>query len=198
MNSEQLLRRGVWLEVATLAWNVVGVPILAWTAVRADSVALAGFGFDSLLEIGASTLVLWQLRESVPGLARQKTALRGLGMAFWALALYVLVVSLRSLWLGVRPATSFGGLVWLALTFGVMWLLARGKARTGALLGNIVLQTEARVTLVDAMLALCLLVGLGLNALCGWWWADPVASLVLAFYALREGRHAFAESAALS
>lgn len=192
--TEILLRRGLWLEYLTLGWNVVGAAIIIAAALAARSVALAGFGLDSLIEIGASTVVIWQLK----GVSQQResTALRLIGASFFALAAYVLIQSARSLLAQVRPDTSPVGMAWLALTFVVMLILAAGKAKTGAQLGNKVLQTEARVTVVDAYLASCVLVGVALNAAFGWWWADPIASLVIVFYGFKEGCHAWAEGAA--
>ncbi len=192
-----LLRRGLLLEYLTLGWNVVGAAVILAAAVAARSVALAGFGLDSLIEIGASVVVLWQLKGSRAqgGPQRERRALRLIGAAFFALALYVLASSSRSLWTQAHAATSPWGMAWLALTFVVMMALASGKARTGAQLNNKVLQTEARVTVVDAYLAGCVLIGVALNAALGWWWADPVASLVIVYYGFKEGFHAWAEGA---
>ncbi len=189
--NEILLRRGLLLEYLTLGWNIVGAIVILTAAMAAGSVALAGFGLDSLIEIGASTVVIWQLKGV--GKQRERLALRLIGASFFALAAYVLVQSGRSLWTQTHPAISPVGIVWLALTSVVMLALAAGKARTGAELGNPVLQTEARVTVVDAYLAGCVLVGIALNATLGWWWADPIASLVIVFYGFKEGRHAWAE-----
>ncbi len=187
-----LLRRGLWLEYYTLGWNVVGTVVILAAALAAGSVALAGFGLDSLIEIGASTVVIWQLR-GTGRQSRERLALRLIGGAFFALALYVLVQSALSLLSHAHAASSPLGIVWLALTFLVMLALAAGKARTGEQLGNKVLQTEARVTVVDAYLAGCVLVGVALNAALGWWWADPVASLIIVFYGVKEGFHAWGE-----
>ena len=187
-----LFRHGLQLEWLTLGWNVVGTVVALTAASAAGSVALASFGLDSLLEIGASTVVIWQLRGTV-GQKRERLALRLIGSAFFALALYVLAQSSRSLFLHAHPTASPLGIVWLALTFLVMLALAAGKEKTGMQLGNKVLQTEARVTLVDAYLAASVLAGVALNATLGWWWADPAASLVIVFYGIKEGIHAYRE-----
>ena len=121
-----------------------------------------------------------------------------IGGAFFALALYVLVQSTCSLLAHAHAASSPLGVVWLALTFAAMLTLAAGKARTGKALGNKVLQSEARVTVVDAYLAGCVLVGVALNAALGWWWADPVTSLLIVFYGIKEGVHAWKEAASTS
>jgi divalent metal cation (Fe/Co/Zn/Cd) transporter len=177
------------LEWATLAWNVVGVVVLAFAAVRARSVALAGFGLDSLIEIGASSVVLWEL--SGAGEQRQRRALRLIGLAFIALAIYLVAQCVVVLIAGSRPHSSPLGIAWTAITAAVMFLLATGKFRTGLALGNPVLSTEARVTFVDGLLATAVLLGLALNAAMGWWWADPLAGLVIVYYAVREARLIF-------
>ena len=179
-----LLRRGFALEYATLAWNVVGIVVLAITAITARSVALAGFGLDSLIEIGASVVVIWEL--SGTGEARQRRALRLIGAAFALLAVYLAAQSTLVLVTGYHPQHSTGGIIWTAVTAVMMFALAAGKARTGAALDNPVLRTEGRVTLVDGLLAVAVLAGLVLTAAAGWWWADPVAGYVLLAYAARE------------
>jgi len=188
---QALLRRGFALEYVTLSWNVVGIVVLGYAAITARSVALAGFGLDSLIEIGASTVVIWEL--SGTGIDRQRRALRLIGAAFAALAVYLAVQSTWVLVAGYRPRHSVTGVAWTAITAAVMFALAYGKARTGQALGNPVLSTEGRVTLVDGILATAVLAGLLLNALAGWWQADPAAGYVLVYYAARECRHIFRE-----
>ncbi|MEU5444675.1 cation transporter [Streptomyces griseofuscus] len=186
---QSLLRRGFALEYATLSWNVVGIVVLAIAAIGAKSVALAGFGLDSLIEIGASTVVIWEL--SGTGEDRQRRALRLIGVGFALLAVYLLVQSTWVLASGFRPRHSLLGIVWTAVTAGVMFALAWGKARTGAALGNPVLKTEGRVTLIDGLLAAAVLLGLVLNVVAGWWFADPAAGYVLVYYAVREVKEIF-------
>jgi divalent metal cation (Fe/Co/Zn/Cd) transporter len=181
-----LLRRGRALEWATLAWNVVGIVVLAVAAARTRSVALVGFGLDSLIEIGAGLVVLWEL--SGTGAARQVRALRLIAAAFLALAAYLTVQTV--IVLAVRHHAHHGvlGVVWTAVTAAAMFALAAGKGRTGRRLGNPVLVAESRVTVVDGLLACAVLVGLVLDATLGWWWADPAAALVIVYYAVREAR----------
>jgi divalent metal cation (Fe/Co/Zn/Cd) transporter len=185
-----LLRRGFALEYATLGWNVAGIVVLAFAAIQGRSVALAGFGLDSLIEIGASTVVIWELSGS--GAERQRRAMRLIGYGFFALALYLAAQSAIVLVTGYRPHHSILGIAWTAVTAAAMFALARGKARTGRELGNRVLQTEGKVTFVDGCLAVAVLLGLALNAALGWWWADPAAGYVLVGYAAREVWHIFA------
>jgi divalent metal cation (Fe/Co/Zn/Cd) transporter len=181
---KRLLRLGYVLEGITLGWNVVGIAVLAIAAIAARSVALGGFGLDSLIEIGASTVVIWELSGS--GEARQRAALRAIGTAFVILAVYLVAQSTYVLVTASRPHHSVLGIVWTAATAAVMFGLAVGKARVGRALDNPVLRTEGRVTMVDALLASAVLTGLALNAGLGWWWADPLAGYVILFYGLRE------------
>jgi divalent metal cation (Fe/Co/Zn/Cd) transporter len=184
-----LLRRGFALEYATLGWNVAGIIVLAIAAISARSVALAGFGLDSLIEIGASMVVIWELSGS--GEERQRQGLRLIGYAFTALAIYLLVQSSLVLAAGYHPGHSLLGIIWTAATAVAMFALAAGKARTGRALDNPVLRTESRVTMIDGVLAVAVLAGLALNAALGWWWADPAAGYVLVYYAAREVREIF-------
>ena len=190
----RLLRRGVRLEYATLGWNVVGCLVLAAAAITVGSVALAGFGIDSLIEIVASLVVVWQLRETDDP-SRTRIALYIISVAFGLLAIYIAVQSLIVL-VGVsnHPGRSIPGAVWLALTVAIMLALAHGKADTGRRLDNLVLRTEARITAIDAILAGVVLIGVALNVVGGLWWTDPVAAVVLVFYSAREARHAWHEA----
>jgi divalent metal cation (Fe/Co/Zn/Cd) transporter len=162
----------------------VGTAVLTYTAIAARSVALGGFGLDSLIEIGASTVVIWELKGADS--SRQHLALRLIGVAFALLALYLAVQGTVVLATGHRAGHTVAGIAWTAATAAAMFLLAWGKAQTGKALDNPVLQTEGRVTLVDGILATAVLAGLVFNAALGWWWADPIASYILVFYAIRE------------
>ena len=189
---QRLRRTGILLEAATLAWNVVGVVLLAILAYRSASVALLGFGLDSLIEIGASTVVIWELTGSSE--RRQRVGLRLIGWAFVLLALYLLVQAAVALLTGHRAQPVLGGIGWTALTAAAMFALAWGKWHVGRRLDNPVLLTEGRVTLIDGILATSVLLGLVLDDALGWWWADPVAGLVIVFYAAREAIHVFRET----
>lgn len=186
-----LLRRGFRLEYVTLGWNVAGLIVLAIAAIGARSVALAGFGLDSLIEIGASMVVIWEL--SGTGELRQRRGLRLIGVGFGLLAIYLLIQSTWVLIAGYRPHHSLLGIAWTAVTAAAMFTLAAGKTHTGVALGNLVLRTEGRVTLIDGLLATAVLIGLVLNAAAGWWWADPAAGYVLVYYALKEAGEIFTD-----
>ncbi|MEO7017801.1 MAG: cation transporter [Leifsonia sp.] len=188
-----LRRAGIGLEVATLGWNGVGVVLLAILAVQSSSVALLGFGLDSLIEIGASVVVIWELTGT--GEARQRRALRMIGWAFVVLAGYLLVQSIVALVTAHRATPLVGGIAWTGVTALVMFGLAVGKWRVGRALGNPVLIAEGRVTLIDGILATSVLAGILLDFTFGWWWADPAAGLVIVFYAVREAMQIFREQA---
>jgi len=158
--------------------------------------ALAGFGLDSLVEIFASVVVVWQLKGIRQN--RERIAMKLIGVAFLLLAAYVFGQSMWTLLARARPAPSLSGMLWLAATLTAMLGLAWGKHVTGRQLGNRVLITEARVTLIDAALAAAVLMGIGLNAQMGWWWADPLAGLVIVYYGLVEGRAALTHHAVAS
>ncbi|MBE9010098.1 cation transporter [Pseudanabaenaceae cyanobacterium LEGE 13415] len=191
--ADRLLRRGLLLEYLTLGWNVVGAMIVMVAALPSQSIALIGFGLDSLVEIGASIVVIWQLRSlNHPG--REQFGLRLIGTSFFVIATYVFVQSASTLITQARPEASPLGISWLAATFLVMLGLAAGKAQTGKKLNHAILKTEARVTLIDAYLAGSVLLGLLLNAGFRWWWADSIAGLVIVFYGFKEGWHVWVES----
>ena len=168
---------------------MVEIGFLVYAAADARSVALAGFAFDSFIEIFASIVVVWQLRGDADA-EREHRAVRLIGLAFFGLAIYITIQAVVTLVAGIEPDSSPLGIAWLAATVVAMWALAAAKHRTGQELGNRVLLTEAKVTLVDGALAAAILLGLVLNAALGWWWADVAAGGVLVVYGLREGREA--------
>jgi divalent metal cation (Fe/Co/Zn/Cd) transporter len=183
-SAADLIRRGKLLEWGTLGWNVVGVVVLGFLAASSSSVALLGFGIDSLIEIAASAVVLWEL--SGTGEHRQRVALRLIGFAFVALAGYLLIQSVVALATQHHASPSTAGIAWTGVTAIVMFGLAFGKTRTGRALDNPVLITEGKVTVIDGILACAVLAGIALDLLFGWWWADPIAGCVIVFYAIRE------------
>ena len=141
-SDEELLQRGLMLEYATLSWNVVGTVVLIIAAVGASSVALAGFGVDSLIEIVASAVVVWQLKGE-EGSGRERRALRVIAVAFVLLAIYIAIQTAVTFTSQSHPGHSTLGMVWLAATVTAMFALAAGKRNTGERLGNRVLQTES-------------------------------------------------------
>lgn len=185
------MNRGRTLERVTLLWNVLGVVVLAIAAFDARSVALFGFGLDSLIEIGASIVVLWELADAA--MERRRRALRLIGAAFATLAVYLGAQSTITLIVRYHPHHSPLGIAWTAITAVIMFTLAAGKARVGTALANPVLRAEGRVTTIDGILAVAVSVGLALNTLLGWWWADPAAGYVLVYYGAREAWQVFAD-----
>ncbi|MGC8480985.1 MAG: cation transporter [Acidimicrobiales bacterium] len=178
------IRIGRRLEYVTLGWNVVAIGVLATAAVAAHSVALGGFGLDSLIEIGASIVVLWELADVESG--RRARATRMIGYAFVLLGVYLVVQSAVVFATGTHARHSELGIVWTSATALVMFFLAAGKRRAGTAIGNPVLLTEGRVTLVDGLLATAVLAGLVLNAAFNSWRADPFSALVVAGYVVFE------------
>ena len=188
LSKSTLIRRGVGLEYLTLGWNVVGAVVVFSAALAAHSVALAGFGFDSLIEIFASVVVVWQLKSI--NTDKERLAERMIGFAFFVLAAYIIFQIVIVLLSRTHPRQSVLGIAWLALTAVVMLLLAYGKKVTGDAIPNVVLQTESRVTIIDAALALSVLAGLIINSLFGIWYADLLAAMVIVYYGIKEGLHA--------
>jgi divalent metal cation (Fe/Co/Zn/Cd) transporter len=186
---DSLLRRGLRLEYATLAWNASEVGFLCYAALVARSVALAGFALDSCIEIFASLVVVWRLKGAYDE-AHERRAERLIGVAFLALAAYLAAQTAFTLVAGVRPDPSPLGIAWLSATTIVMFSLAGAKAMTGRRLDHRVLRAEAKVTLVDGALAAGILAGLVLNAAFDWWWADLVGGVVIIGYGLVEGTRA--------
>ena len=179
-------RRIRWFVSATIAYNVVeGVVALA-AGSRASSTALTGFGLDSVIEVASAAAVAWQFSGRDPG-AREQQALRVIAFSFFGLAAFVTVDAVRSL-LGAGTAEhSSVGLALAATSLVVMPLLSYGQRRTGRELGSRSAVADSQQTLLCTYLSAVLLVGLALNSLFGWSWADPVAALVIAAVAVREG-----------
>jgi divalent metal cation (Fe/Co/Zn/Cd) transporter len=194
------LRRAEWLVLGTLLYNVVEAVVALWAGDRADSIALLGFGLDSLIEVMAGTVVLWRLlvERAVAGEHRidvvERRARRVVGVTFWLLALYVAVQAGMTLWRRDPADASLVGLVLAGLSLIAMPLLALGKIRAARALDSAALAAEAQETLACAYLSLCLLTGLGLNAWLGWWWADPVGALAMIPWLVQEGREALFHS----
>ncbi len=165
--------------------------------VRAGSLALIAFGLDSIVEIFASTVVIWNLRDrrDDPGDHRIHRALRLIAVAFWLLAAFLIVLSVRGLVLRDHPESSPLGVAYLGLTAVAMLGLARLKRTTAAELGSETLHAEAAMTLLDGCLAAGILVALVLNAWLGWWWTDGVAALLVAGFAVNDGVNHWRESA---
>ncbi len=179
---QQLVRRGQWLTWTTIAYNSLEALLSIAAGLLAGSVALVGFGFDSVIELCSSLAGLWRLHFDASPASRarvERQALRFIGIGFLVLAAYVLIDASRTLLVRERPHESIIGIVVAVGSLGVMPLLARAKRRVAAQLTSTALTAEARQTEICTYLSAILLGGLLLNAVFGWWWADPVAALVM-------------------
>jgi divalent metal cation (Fe/Co/Zn/Cd) transporter len=187
---EVLRRRIRWFVAATISYNVIEAAVALIAGTHAASSALIGFGLDSVVEVASAAAVAWQFAGRDPE-AREKVALRVIACSFFALAAFVTVDSVRSL-LGAREAEhSSVGLVLAAVSLAVMPLLSYGQRRAGRELGSRSAVADSKQTLLCAYLSAVLLIGLALNSLFGWSWADPIAALIIAGVAVREGIQAW-------
>ncbi|MEO5853591.1 MAG: cation transporter [Nocardioides sp.] len=183
-------RRARLLAGASVAYNVVEAVVAITAGLVAGSVALVGFGLDSVVEVSSGLIILWQFRHPLPQ-SRERQALRMMSLSFFALAGYVAVESVRSLVTGHSADPSPVGIGLAAASLLVMPFLSWAQRRTGRALGSNAVVADSTQTLLCTYLSAVLLVGLVLNATLGWSWADPIAGLVIAAVAVREGRQAW-------
>ena len=185
-----LVARGRRLEYFTIAWNGIEAAVALVSGLVAGSVALVGFGLDSVIETISAGILLWRLRaedDSLRRERRERTAHRLVGACFLLLAVYVAVESLRALWMKATPGRSIPGILIAVAAVVVMPLLGRVKRRVATQMGSRALRADSRQADFCAYLSAILLAGLLLHALMGWWWADPVAALVMTPIIAREG-----------
>ncbi|MCP3973029.1 MAG: cation transporter [bacterium] len=198
-NRESLQRRALRLEYATIVWNVGEAGLAIGLGLAAGSLALVGFGVDSVVEVFASVVVVWHLRSTHaadhPG--RTRRALQLTAGAFLALAIVLTIAGINDLVSGRQAGESPWGITYLAITVVVMFGLAFLKRRTAGELGSAPLAAEAAMTFLDGWLAAATLLGLALNAAVGWWWADPAAALIVAMAAANEARENWEEAGEL-
>jgi divalent metal cation (Fe/Co/Zn/Cd) transporter len=186
----RLGRRAQLLAAASVSYNLVEAVIAITAGLVAGSIALVGFGLDSIVEVSSGLIVLWQFRHPLPE-SRERRALRLMALSFFALAAYVTVESLRALVGGHEPEPSPVGIGLAATSLAVMPFLSWAQRRTGRSLGSNAVVADSTQTLLCTYLSAVLLGGLVLNATLGWSWADPLAGLVIAGVAVREGREAW-------
>jgi divalent metal cation (Fe/Co/Zn/Cd) transporter len=185
-----VLRRRIRLLVAaTITYNVVEAIIAISAGTVAGSIALIGFGLDSVIEVSSAAAVAWQFSATDPE-RREKVALRVIAGSFFALAAYVTVEALRTLVNGNEPERTTVGIVLVAVSVVAMPFLSWAQRKAGRELGSASAVADSRQTLLCTYLSAAVLVGLVINAALGWWWADPVVALGLAAIAIREGRSA--------
>jgi len=195
----RLQRRALRLEYATIAWNVGEAVFTIGLGAAAGSLALIGFGTDSIIEVFASSVVVWHVRpgHAVDHADRTRLALRLVAFAYMGLAAVLATASIRDLVLGRKAGESVIGIVYLAVTAVVMFALAIAKRRTAISLESAPLRSEATLTFLDGILSTLTLTGLGLNVLFGWTWADPGAALIVAVAAAIEASMNLKEAAEL-
>jgi divalent metal cation (Fe/Co/Zn/Cd) transporter len=186
----RLTRRAQLLAGASVAYNVVEAVIAIAAGVVAGSVALIGFGLDSVVEVSSGLIILWQFRHRMPEV-RERQALRLMALSFYALAGYVAFESVRALVAGHEPDPSPVGIALAGASLMIMPFLSWAQRRTGKALGSNSVVADSTQTLLCTYLSAVLLVGLLLNATLGWFWADPIAGLVIAAIAFKEGRQAW-------
>ncbi len=187
---EVLTRRIRLLVAATITYNVIEAVVALSEGTRVSSSALIGFGLDSVIEVSSAAAVAWQFSAKDPE-TREKAALRFIAFSFFALAAYVSADAVRSLLGFGEPRPSIIGIVLAAASLAVMPVLSLAQRRAGRELGSVSAVADSKQTLLCTYLSAALLVGLVLNAVVGWSWADPVAALVIAAVAVREGRNAW-------
>jgi divalent metal cation (Fe/Co/Zn/Cd) transporter len=193
------LRRGLRLEIFTVGWNVVEAVIAIVAGTVAGSVALVGFGLDSVIESVSGVALYTRLHGELHGddsrnEQRERRALLFVGVSFLLIAAYVLYESIETLWNREAPKHSSVGVVLAAVSLVVMPFLGWRKHLTARALGSRALESDAKETFVCAYLSLALLLGLLLNSALGWWWADPIAGLAMLPLILHEGKEAIEES----
>jgi len=183
-------RRAQALAATSVVYNSAEAVVAIGAGVAASSVALVGFGLDSIVEMSTGLIILWQFRHRIPE-ARERQALRWIAVSFFALAGYVSFESLRSLAGGEGAAPSTVGIALAAVSLVVMPFLSWAQRRTGRQLGSTTVVADSKQTLLCTYLSAVLLIGLVLNSTLGWWWADPLVGLVVAGLAVKEGREAW-------
>ncbi|MGW1682667.1 cation transporter [Saccharopolyspora sp. NPDC002376] len=185
-----LTRRIRWFVAATITYNVIEAIVAIAAGKAASSTALIGFGLDSTIEVASAAAVAWQFSGSDPE-ARERVALKIIGLSFFALAVYVTVESVRALLGGAEAEHSTAGIVLAALSLAIMPVLSYAQRRAGRELGSNSAVADSKQTLLCTYLSGVLLIGLLLNSLFSWYWADPIAALVIAVVAVKEGREAW-------
>jgi divalent metal cation (Fe/Co/Zn/Cd) transporter len=186
----RLGRRAQLLAGASVTYNLLEAFIAVAAGIAAGSVALVGFGLDSVVEVSSGLIILWQFRHRLPE-SRERQALRLMAFSFFALAAYVAFESVRALLFGGEPEASPVGIGLAAASLLIMPFLSWAQRRTGRALGSNAVVADSTQTLLCTYLSAVLLVGLVLNATLGWSWADPIVGLVIAAVAVREGIEAW-------
>lgn len=187
------MRTALWLVGATLAYNVIEAVVAIWSGAEAHSIALLGFGFDSVIECAAALVLFWRLSKEARGAtgaeleATERQVHRFVGVTFFALALYVMLQAAWTLWKQEAPEESVIGILLAFASLIIMPVIAFWKLRIAKTIRSGALRAEAKETLACSYLSFALLVGLLANSLAGLWWADPVAALLMVPWLIKEG-----------
>lgn len=193
MQNKDLTKKALGLEWFTVGYNVIEGIVSVVFGAAAGSIALVGFGLDSAIEVSAAAILLWRLHHQgseEEAERKEKKALFFVGITFFALASYVLCESVNKLWLHQMPDKSIPGVVITSLSLLVMPVLSAKKRKVAKQIGSRALEADAVETLICSYLSFTVLLGLALNALLGWWWADPVAGLAIVYFLIKEGLEA--------
>lgn len=191
------IRNALRLEYFTIAWNVIEAVVAVGAGWIAGSIALVGFGLDSLIEVTSAAALVWRLRKSGnpdEELEAERTALRIVAYTFFALAAYITYQAGSILLRRAAPEESVVGIALAAVSLIVMPWLGFAKKKLARRIGSRALDADGTETLVCSYLSLTLLIGLGANALWGWWWADPLAALAIVAFVVHEGKEALEHS----
>ncbi|QEM06624.1 cation transporter [Mucilaginibacter rubeus] len=193
MEKERFRQAGLKLEYATLAWNLISFIPMIMLSQAQNSLSLFGFGIDSLIEVLASVVVIWQLK--AVSKHNEQLAIKIIGVSFLLLSTYLIVQTFFGLHRQLAPQPSLITIFWLILTALVMFALAAGKQHFGRLLENPVLIAESKVTVIDGLLAVSVLTGLLFIKYLGWSWMDMASTVIIALYGFREAFHSFKSKA---
>lgn len=189
LDRQAQVRRGLRLEYITLSYNVIEAVVAIASGAIASSIALIGFGVDAVIESLSGLTMLWRLNQDAHARREhfEQRAQKIIAVSFWALAAYVGYEAAETLFRREAPETSWPGIALAMLSITIMPLLARAKRRVGRNINSAAMVADSRQTELCSYLSAILLAGLGLNALFGWWWADPAAGLIMVPIIAREG-----------
>jgi divalent metal cation (Fe/Co/Zn/Cd) transporter len=197
---QEQIRTGIWIELVAIGWMIVEAGIALIIGFLTRSISLQGFGIDSIIELISGGVLLWRLvveqrggsDEAVEQAERRAAWVSALSL--FALALYIVVASVLTFALHIHPESSVWGIGLAIAAATVMPLLWQGKLRIARRIGSAALKADAACSVTCAYMSITLLIGLSLNTLLGWWWADPLAALILVYFIIREGREALHEA----
>lgn len=195
-DKHDLIKKALRLEYVLIGYNIIEAVISVGAGIMAGSIALVGFGLDSVIEVTSAATLVWRLKshkhaDDAHESRVEKRALKVVGFTFFALAVYISVESVKTLWRHEAPSESMVGIIVASLSLLIMPYLGIMKKRIAIKINSPALEADAMETIICSVLSAILLAGLGLNALFGWWWADPVAGLVMVVFIVKEGWEAF-------